>query len=77
MDVQRAAVTGLEQAVIGDGVAGIESKGAARDIGVDRAGHLVDQRQIAVADADLADAGNGVIDVGQDRVRVGPNDLVF
>ena len=76
VDLQRAAVRCFQYAVVGDGVARIERERAAGDIGVDRAVRLVDQRQIAVAGADLAGAGDGVIDVRQRAGRSRANDDV-
>ena len=46
-------------------MAGIERERGARDIGLDRAVRRVDQRQIAVAGADLAGAGDDIVDVRQ------------
>src|SRR5271155_4759244 len=57
-DLQRAAVSGFEQAGIDDRVASIEDESAISKIGVNRAGGLIDQREIAIADADLAGAGD-------------------
>ena len=46
-------------------VPGFERERAAGDVGIDRAVRLVDQRQSTVAGADLAGAGDGVVDVRQ------------
>ena len=63
---------GFEQAGIDDGVTGIEGEDAVGIIGVDGTGGLVDQRQVAVAVADLAGAGDSVVNVGQGGVGLVP-----
>ena len=72
--MQRAAITRLEHAEIDDGVTCIERKDAASNIGIDRSGRIIDQRQVTIARADLAGAGNGVVKVRQDRIRARPDD---
>ena len=69
-----AAVQRFHHAVVGDDGARFERERAAGVVGLDRAVRLVDQRQSTVAGADLAGAGNGVVDVRQRVVRTRAND---
>ena len=56
-DVELATVACFERAEVCDDVtARIEGENAPGNVGVDRAGSLIDQRQVAVAGADLAGA---------------------
>ena len=74
VDVQRTAVDCFQHAIVVDDGAGIERKRATGNVSFDRAMRLIDQGQIAVASSDLADAGDGIVDVGQDVAEAGAND---
>ena len=69
VDLQYAAVGRFQNTIVGDFISGIDGEDATRDISLDSAIHLVDQRQIAVASANLTGAGDGVIDIGQGSGR--------